>query len=52
MGTVAEDDVDQDGGGGPDAGGAFAQLVGRGLGMTAMAGRSVIAAPKPCEMPF
>ncbi|WP_101342158.1 hypothetical protein [Cereibacter azotoformans] len=37
MGTVAEDDVDQDGGGGADAGRAFAQLVGRGLGMAAFA---------------
>ncbi len=37
VGTVAEDDVDQDGGGGADAGRAFAQLVGRGLGVAAMA---------------
>ena len=39
---VAQDDVDEDRGGRPDAGRALAQHLGRDLGMAAMAGRSVI----------
>src|SRR6478735_6318814 len=39
---VAQDDVDEDRGGGPDAGGTLAQHLGRDLGMTAMARGHVV----------
>ena len=39
---VAEDDVDQDPGSRTDTGGPVAQLLGRGLGITAMAGRTMV----------